>query len=59
MMLLNKRDRVLIMEGRNSGKVFEAQRELLEELEAYRAIGTVEELRELKEKIKTIRYELE
>ena len=50
---------LIIGGGRSSGKVFEAQRELLEELEAYRAIGTVEELRELKEKIKTIRYELE
>lgn len=32
--------------GRGEGKVFQMQKDLLEELEQYRAIGTVEELQE-------------
>lgn len=32
---------------------------LLEELKEYRALGTVEELRDLKKKIKEIKYDLE
>lgn len=36
--------------GRNAGRIFKAQLDLLEELESYKAIGTVEEFKSLKEK---------
>lgn len=36
--------------GRGAGRTMKTQLELLEELEAYRAIGTIEELKALKEK---------
>lgn len=46
-----KKIKVLVAGGdRGAGKALKAQMELLEELEEYRAIGTVSEFRELKEK---------
>jgi hypothetical protein len=36
--------------GRNSGRVLKAHIDLLEELQAYREIGTIEEFKALKEK---------
>ena len=43
-------DKFAIVGGeRNAGKTLAATMELLEELDQYRAIGTVEELREIKE----------
>ena len=48
---MTKKPKVLIVGGgRHYGKTLEAQKGLLEELESYRAIGTVSEFRELKEK---------
>jgi len=50
---MTKKPKVLIVGGgRHYGKTLEAQKGLLEELESYRAIGTVSEFRELKEKAK-------
>jgi hypothetical protein len=46
-----KRPKVAIVGGgRNAGRTLKAHIDLLEELEAYRAIGTVEELKALKNK---------
>lgn len=50
-MSMTENPKVLVVGGgRGFGKELIARMELLEELENYRAIGTVEEFRELKEK---------
>lgn len=50
-MSMTENPKVLVIgDDRSAGKMLKAQLELLEELEAYRAIGTVSECRELKEK---------
>jgi hypothetical protein len=46
-----KRPKIAIVGGgRNAGRTLKAHIDLLEELEAYRAIGTIEEFKALKEK---------
>ena len=50
-MSMTEKPKILVVGGdRGAGKALKAQMELLEELEEYRAIGTVSEFRELKEK---------